>query len=192
MDYKSIRAFVALPLSLDCRQRIKAVKQDLLSLLPPIIRWVNVDYLHVTLKFFGEFDPKLIPNFSNSLKVRLTSIGQFDLKIQNLGVFPNKNKPKVIWVGLDQPYELGIIFREIENAAVELGYPKDERGFSPHVTIGRVSNEALEPARIGAAILNYEEAEICISHVDQIIFFQSTLRPEGPIYSELFQLPLDQ
>ena len=182
MKSKLIRSFFAIPLSPDCRRRINALEEELKDVLPSAIRWVNVDNLHVTLKFLGEFDSKHIPNIFDLLKTFISPIGQFDLTFQSLGVFPNKLKPKVVWVGLIHPIELLNIFQEIQNTAAELGYPKDDRGFSPHVTIGRVKNEPSDPAKIDAAINNLKVGEICRSHVDRVVFYQSTLTPGGPVY----------
>ncbi len=192
MESKQIRAFFAIPLSLDCRQEINSIEQELKNVLPSGIRWVNANNMHVTLKFIGNFDLKHIPNILKILKTGLFPIGQFDLAFQNLGVFPNELNPKVVWVGLIHPIELINIFREIENAAAELGYPKEDRGFSPHVTIGRVKNEVSDTAKIGASINNLKLGEICRSHVDRVVFYQSVLTPGGPVYSELFQLPLNR
>ena len=192
MESKLIRSFFAIPVSSDCRQKINAIEQELKIVFPSAIRWVNADNLHVTLKFLGKFDSRLIPNIFELLKTGLSPIGQFDLTFQNLGVFPNKLKPKVVWVGLVHPNELLNIFQEIEDAAAELGYPKESRGFSAHVTIGRIKNEASGSTKIGATINNLMIGEICRSRVDRVIFYQSTLTPGGPVYSELFHLPLNR
>jgi len=190
MDNKLIRSFFAIPISPDCKQKIDTIEQELKNFLPSTIRWVTYNNLHVTLKFLGEFDSKLIPKIYKLIKIGLSPIRQFDLTFQNLGVFPNNLKPKVVWVGLVYPIQLLNIFQVIENAAYELGFPKEDRGFSPHVTIGRVNNDASHQAMIGAKINNLKVGEICLSHADRVVFYQSTLTPGGPVYSELLQLPL--
>jgi len=190
MESKLIRSFFAIPVSPDCRQKIDALEQKLKDTLPSGIRWVDVDNMHVTLKFLGKFDSNYISDFFTLLKTGFSEIGQFDLSFQNLGVFPNKLKPKVVWVGLARSIELINIFQEIEDAAAKLGYPREERGFSPHLTLGRVKSETPKPEKIGTVINNLNIGEICRSHVDHIVFFQSKLTPGGPVYSELFQLPL--
>ena len=190
MESKLIRSFFAIPVSPDCREKINSIAQELKKILRSGIRWVNIDNLHVTLKFLGKFDSKLIPNIFKLLETGLSTTCQFDLKFQNLGVFPNKIKPKMIWVGLDYPIELIELFRKIENVAMELGYPKEDRGFSPHVTIGRVRIDADDPSEIGTKIEKMSIGEICQSLTDRIVFYQSSLTPSGPVYSELFHLAL--
>jgi len=192
MESKFIRSFLAIPLSPDCRHKINALELKLKEIIPSGIRWVNVDNLHITLKFLGEFDLKHIPDFFNFLKTGFSQIGQFNLTFQNLGVFPNKFNPKVVWVGLAHPIELINIFQGIEGAAAKMGYPREKRIFSPHVTIGRVKNEMPDPAMLDETIHKLKIEKICRCHVDKVVFLKSELTPGGPIYSELFQLSLNR
>lgn len=190
MESKLIRSFYAIPVSPDCRQKFNTIEQELKKVLPSGIRWVSTDNLYVTLKFLGEFDSKLIPKIYKLLETGLSTKNQFEMIFQNLGVFPNTQKPKVVWIGLGNPIELINIFNEIESAANELGYPKEERGFSPHVTIGRVKNHASDLSKIAAIINNLNIGEICRSQADRVVFYRSSLTPTGPVYSELFQIHL--
>lgn len=192
MERKLIRSFFAVPLTPECRQKINYIEQELKKVLPSGIRWVNTDNLHVTLKFIGEFDSLLIPKVYKLLETGLSTTDQFDITFQNLGVFPNNLKPKVVWVGLSNPVELIKIFQGIENATNELGFPKEARGFSPHVTIGRVKNDTSDPSKVGAIINKLRIGEIGQSHADRVVFYQSNLTPGGPVYTELFHIPLNQ
>lgn len=191
MESKLIRSFFAIPLSSDCRQKINSIEQELKRVLPSSIRWVSTENLHITLKFLGEFDSKLIPKIHEFLETGLSTIDQFEITFHGLGVFPNKQKPKVVWVGLDYQIEFINIFQKIENAANELGYPKEARGFSPHLTIGRVKNDTFDPSQIGAIIYNLKIDEKCQSLADRVVFYQSSLTPRGPVYSELFHILLN-
>ena len=190
MGNNLFRSFFAIPISHDCRQAIYNIVLELKKDLPSVIRWVNTDNLHVTLKFLGKFKSQNISQIYEIIEPALSSISQFDLKFKNLGVFPNEQKPNVVWAGMDYPNELTKIYQEIENASLELGYPKEERGFSPHVTIGRVKIDSSDIYKLGALLKNKMVGEICQSHVDRVIFYQSTLTSTGPVYSELFHLPL--
>jgi 2'-5' RNA ligase len=192
MDNSSIRSFFAIPISFDCRQEIYKLILNLKSDFPSEIRWVGIDNLHLTLKFLGEFSSEDIPRIEGILKPVLFSLDQFDLTFHNLGVFPNERKPRIIWTGITYPDELTKIFQEIEIAALEMGYPKDDKGFSPHITIGRVKNGASDLLRMGDILKKKRVGEICRSHVDRVNFYQSSLRSTGPVYSILFHLPLNK
>jgi RNA 2',3'-cyclic 3'-phosphodiesterase len=192
MENNTIRSFFAIPVPAPCRQKINEVISGLKKDLSTVFRWVNTENLHLTLKFLGEFKSTDIQLIKNKLEPSFSTLNQFELIYQNLGVFPNERKPRVIWIGLNYPDELRRIFQEIENAALELGYLKEERGFSPHITIGRVKNDANDLSKISSVIKNLNVGEICTSQVNRLIFFQSTLMPAGPVYSELFHLLLKQ
>lgn len=190
MKSNKIRTFFAIPVSLDCRQEIDRIVLELKKDLPSVIKWVNINNLHVTLKFIGEFDSNDVPIIEKILRPVLFLTEQFELTFQSLGVFPGERNPKVVWVGINYPDELMKIFQEIESAALKLGYPKEERGFSPHVTIGRVKNNANDLLKIATTIKNKKVGVICLSKVNEVILYQSNLAPTGPVYSELFCLPL--
>lgn len=191
MERKFIRSFFAIPLSPACRHNINSIEMQLKKILPRDIRWVNPSNLHITLKFFGEFNTMQIPGIYESLRTRLSQVNQFEIIFRNLGIFPNKLKPKIIWVGLSNQNELLKIFHEIENKAIELGYSKEAREFSPHLTIGRVKNVLSKPSEISTVIDNLGFGEICRSQAERVVFYQSNLTPQGPIYSELFHLNLN-
>ena len=190
MENKTIRSFFAIPISTTCRQEINKVVLELLKDLPSVIRWVNKENLHITLKFMGEFNPKDIGPIKNKLESVLSTTKQFNLIFQNLGVFPTERKPKVIWIGITSPTQLKHLFEEVEKASLALGYPSEERGFSPHITIGRVKNDLhnQDLFQIGRVIQNRKIGEQCKSQVKGITLFQSKLTPVGPVYSELFSI----
>jgi 2'-5' RNA ligase len=190
MDNKTIRAFFAIPISADCRHEIDMVVSSLKNELTPCIRWVDVEDLHITLKFLGEFKQSDVAPIMNRLEANLSKINQFKIIFQNLGVFPNERNPRVVWIGITFPHNLKQLFEEIEKTGFTLGYPKEERGFSPHITIGRVKKAAQNQdlIRIGKVIQNRMPYEICKSQVKGITLFQSRLSPSGPLYSELFSI----
>ena len=194
MENKTLRTFFATPISAACRQEINKVVQKLEKDLPSEIRWVNIKKLHITLKFLGEFKSNDIELIKNRLESVFSTTRQFDLKFQNLGVFPNERRPKVVWIGIASPAQLKPVFEEIEKATLGLGYPNEVRGFSPHITIGRVKNDKNNQGllQVAKVFQNMKFGEICKSHVEGIAFIQSKLTPAGPLYSELFSIGFKQ
>ena len=194
MENKIIRSFFAIPVSAACRQEINKCVMELKKNLPPVLRWVDIENIHITLKFLGEFNSNDIAPLKNKLETVLSTANQFSLTFQNLGVFPNERKPKVVWIGINSPSQLKLLFEEVEKAAFALGYPIEERGFSPHITLGRVKNDVnnQDLFQIGRFIQNRKVGEICKSQVKGVTFFQSKLSPAGPVYSELFFIGLKQ
>lgn len=192
MGIQKIRSFFAIPTSNDCKEEFTKIILDLKQNLPYGIRWVKSEHLHLTLKFLGEFNSTDISAIENILKPIISTIDHFQLSFQNLGVFPNFSNPKVIWIGINYPESLLHLFKEIEAAAFNLGYPKESRPFSPHLTIGRVKKEQPDLNRLSLSLKRNSNEEICSSPVDNVVLFQSVLTPSGPVYSELFHLPLKQ
>lgn len=194
MEGNTFRSFFALPLSFQCRQEIDKTVLDLKIDLPSGIRWVKTENLHITLKFLGKFRTEDIEPIKNVLDSVLSATSQFTLSLQSLGVFPNSRYPKVVWIGIAPSDELFQIFRQLENAVFAFGYPKEERGFSPHLTIGRVKNDLHnpDPSRIFNIIKSKNIGAISESPVDKVVFFQSELAERSPVYTEVFSIGLKQ
>lgn len=154
------------------------------------IKWVNGQNLHITLKFFGKFRRQDIYAFEISLKDSLKSFREFELKIGQIGAFPNISNPRVVWFGLIFPKELTEIYRLIENCSLALGYDQDDKSFSPHLTVGRTrKNISISQRNNLKQILTTTK----VNHITdfpakEIIFYRSDLTPNGPIYSKLFEI----
>jgi 2'-5' RNA ligase len=112
--------------------------------------------------------------------------------IGGLGAFPNVRRPRVIWVGTEAPPELNALQRAIEAETHKLGYPIEERPFSPHLTLGRISQNARpeEVTQVARALSMVNIGEIGRVHVGQLHLFRSDLRPSGAVYTSLYSFPL--
>jgi RNA 2',3'-cyclic 3'-phosphodiesterase len=158
--------------------------------MPSVIKWVNINNVHLTLKFIGELNSRDILPMKERLEIAFSDFSQFNLKLFNLGFFPNERKPKIIWVGVSFPDQLKQLFANIEETACSLGYSKEQRDFTPHITLGRVKENA-DPSdliKIGRIIQNKKESEICTSEIKELVFIQSELTPNGPVYTDLFSI----
>jgi 2'-5' RNA ligase len=111
----------------------------------------------------------------------------FDLQVGGLGSFPNARQPRVLWLGLHATAALISTQQTIEAGAVRLGYQKEERPFSPHLTIGRVKQglPAREQEKITLTLNTVQLGNIATARVDSIHLFKSDLQPGGPIYTKL-------
>jgi 2'-5' RNA ligase len=162
--------------------------------MPSVIKWVDINNVHLTLKFMGKFNSSDIAPMKKRLEIAFSGFSQFNLKLFNLGFFPNQRQPKIIWVGVSFPDQLKQLFANIEETAFSLGYSKEQREFSPHITMGRVKENSgpSDLLQIGRIMRNKKECEICISEVKELAFIQSELTPTGPVYSELFSIPFKE
>ena len=109
------------------------------------------------------------------------------LRVGELGAFPSSNNPRIIWVGVQAPQILERLAREIEEIALTQGYEREKRRFSPHLTLGRVSQSAdrVQISLISEALQKLQVAELGTVRVESIAMMKSVLTPAGPIYSPL-------
>ena len=116
------------------------------------------------------------------------------MQIGGLGSFPSSRMPRILWVGLHAPAVLTSLHKSIETGASRLGYEKEERAFSPHLTIGR-ARQNITPAelsKVRAALDTIQLGNIAIARVDSVHLFKSDLQSGGSIYTKLFSAPLSK
>ncbi|MBN1407070.1 MAG: RNA 2',3'-cyclic phosphodiesterase, partial [Calditrichaceae bacterium] len=136
---EEIRSFIAIELPNEVKSQIESYVSELRKIAPNL-KWVKKESLHITLKFLGNQPPHTIENVIASL-IPLKEYGKsFEIQIKNIGAFPNQNKPRVIWLGIEaSPRELFFqTYAWIEEQLEQLGFEKEKRKFSPHLTLARI------------------------------------------------------
>jgi len=129
-----MRIFLGIPISEEIRSKIEKIQLGLTD-LGTGINLVQPENLHYTLKFFGEVEESKIIEVKEILK----SIGwgnKFNVRVKKVGVFPNENYVKVVWLGVENDAEMKELSQKIED---KLGkqFPADFE-FSAHLTLARV------------------------------------------------------
>ena len=188
-----IRAFIAIELPLRTQEAIQKQTARLRQTFGDRqVRWVPADNLHLTLKFLGDVESAHLDFITQMLSQTVDSYTEFEIRFSGLGSFPTSKRPRVLWIGLQFPASLVSLQREIESSAERLGYKKEERGFSPHLTIGRVRQDAsaADLQQISKAIESIQLGHVEPVKVDSIHLFKSDLKPSGAIYTSLFSTNL--
>src|SRR5512142_563418 len=188
-----LRAFLASELSPGLQDTIHTATADLRQMLRgDLIRWVPTHNVHLTLKFLGDVSPSSVDLIKQMMLAEAAQFPAFEAQVEGLGCYPNPRRPRVLWVGLKAPAELASLQRAIEAAAARLGYESEERDFSPHLTIGRVRQNASSSNlhKIRTALEGCQVGLLGSARVDALHLFKSELRPEGSIYTRLFSAPL--
>ncbi len=183
------RAFIALEIPPHIQESIEKQTTRLrLELGNELVRWVPAHNMHLTLKFLGEVANSHMDFIKSMLNQLAETHSGFDLQIGGIGSFPNLKKPRVIWVGIHAPAGLTQLQRSIEERSVRLGYEKEERSFSPHLTLGRVRQKltAQETQKISNTLSTIQLGKIGIARVNSLHLYQSDLNSEGSIYTKLF------
>jgi len=153
------------------------------------VKLVEPENIHITVKFLGDIDEKYIDTIEQSMKESVLAIKPFPITLKGTGVFPNQNYIKVLWIGITDEGNIETIARAIDEKLEPLGFKKENRGFSPHLTIGRIKT-ARNKDQILKVIRNYQVVEFTIQKVQSITLKKSELTPKGPIYTTLREVLL--
>ncbi len=189
-----IRAFIAIDISPEIRKKLDDVSNQLRGELRDVpVRWVPAENVHLTLKFLGNVSVANLTVLQDILKTEASNHSTFDISIGELGAFPSNRRPRVIWINVQAPSELEAVQRGIESETTRLGYEREDRPFSPHLTIGRVSRNAnaRQVRRLGEVLDRHTVGFLGAMRVRSIHLYQSDLSPAGAIYSQLFSAELN-
>ena len=185
----TIRAFIAVEIDEPNKQKILNLISQL-NKSDAAIKWATEHQMHLTLKFLGNINDSDIQKISASLKSIAGDSNAFSIKFPRIGAFPNMNRPRVIWLGIDKGAEdLTLLNSKIENELEKLGFVKEKREYSAHLTLGRV--KSLKNIQNLTKLIN--EIELNLQDeikINKIILFQSTLTPKGAVYTTLKQYNL--
>ena len=177
-----VRAFLAIDLDEDLKPKIyKLIKE--FKKIDTKIKFVELENLHLTLKFYGDIDTNGLDVLEKAIVKVVSEFEPFTIKITGCGAFPNTNRIKVIWVGIDDDTILKDLHDKLDKEFVRLGFDKDKR-FSTHLTIGRMKS-AKGKDKVKSTIEEFSDVEIGEMEVDRIVLKKSTLTPAGPIYEDL-------
>jgi len=126
------------------------------------------------------------------LRTEADSCPAFDIQISGLGSFPSLRRPRVLYIGIQAPAELEALYRGIESACARLGYESENRSFSPHLTLGRVKQDApaADQQRIRRAIEETKIDSLGTARVNSIHLYKSDIKPTGSVYTQIFSAPL--
>jgi len=183
-----MRTFIAVDLPEAIKTNIEEV-QNPLKKTDTYVSWVKPKNIHLTLKFLGEVEENKIEDVFYGTEKALKSLKSFSLSLKDLGGFPNLRRPRVIWVGVDKGKdELSVMQKNIEEELLKLGYPKEGRAFSPHLTIGRVKSPRNIEKLVGLIEkTNFQTQEV---RIDEVVAMRSQLHPQGAIYTPLKKIKL--
>jgi 2'-5' RNA ligase len=181
----SFRAFVAVEVQCgaELRSALEQLKGYGRSLKP-----VHPDNVHVTLKFLGEVEESTVPGLEKVMRAAVQGIPPFQVRLVGTGAFPNARSPRVVWVGMDGAEAMGRMAYILDNGCEQLGFRKEKRGFSPHLTLARV-REGVD-VDLSEFLRDTQGKRFGPFEVAGIKLKKSVLTPSGPIYSDVLAVPL--
>ncbi len=190
-----IRAFIAIDLTPEIQERLDQVSDQLKDRLKSApIRWVPVENIHLTLKFLGKVSMANFEMLTSIIQTVTSGHQPFEISIGGLGAYPKLHHPRVIWVGVEAPQDLAMAQRSLETETARLGYAREDRPFSPHLTLGRVArNASTRDIRATAEELtSFKVGFLGVVRVQAVRLYQSDLKPDGAVYKCLFSAPLGE
>jgi 2'-5' RNA ligase len=190
---QTLRVFIALELPQQVSAALEKQVDDLRAYLPGrAIRWVRAEGIHLTLKFLGDVPSDALPDIKAATESAASGCGHISLRAEGLGCFPDTKRPRVVWLGLKGQLDtLQSLRDQVEARISPLGYPTEKRPFSPHLTLGRLkSSTPREVSAIGKAVEGASLGEVARWTAQTVSIMQSTLRPDGAIYTALAKYSL--
>ncbi|MFW6173671.1 MAG: RNA 2',3'-cyclic phosphodiesterase [Elusimicrobiota bacterium] len=153
------------------------------------VKVVPPQNIHITLKFLGDVQEDKVDQIEQIMNDSVKPIKPFIIKLNGSGVFPNKNYIRVVWIGIQDAENIVNIAKNIDERLSELGFKKEKRGFSAHLTVGRVKTGKNKQSLL-KTIQDYEDFEFSSQQVNSIKLKKSDLTPKGPIYTTLKEVKL--
>jgi 2'-5' RNA ligase len=181
---EKIRTFIAFHLPPDVRGHVEKIQNRFLD-QGFRMRRVRPENIHLTLKFLGDIEKRQIETIAGAMTESMKDFSPLHLSAGGIGVFPGIRKARILWCGLKgDTHELIRLQKNLENHLEASGFEKEKRPFRAHMTIARMK-ESPNPQQLRKAMeesANLFSPPFC---ADEMILWQSRLRPSGPVYSRL-------
>lgn len=179
------RCFIAIPLPQPLQYQIAALQQQLRNKIPQL-KTPKTDNLHLTLHFLGDQPQELLAEIGQLM----LSVGQkkknFNVILEGLGCFPNRRRPRILWLGLHPETELIQLQQQLSGDLAALGLTIDQRRYRPHLTIGRFRQPPADDNQL-CPFLSHSCGSL---KIDRMVLYTSKLTPQGAIHTEVTTAPL--
>ena len=183
-----IRSFIAIDIPEPIRQKLDDLITELRQNRADV-KWVKSKGIRLTLKFLGNVEEDLIPKIKKVIQHVVEDFTPFTISIERTGTFPHDRRPRVLWVGVQKGSETLIhLASDLGSQLAALGFEREKRAYSPHLTLGRVrSPKGIDVVidRLHSTVFQGDDF-LC----EDILLMKSELRPEGAVYTVLEKIKL--
>ena len=155
------------------------------------INWVNPNTMHLTLRFFGTTSHEQIKQILKEAPDIFGRQKSFEIELKGLGKFGSTSNPKVLWIGFTRNDALTQLASQMEEMARKIGFDGEERDFRPHLTLGRVK-WLKESETLKEKLETFHDTVFQNSVIDEVIFYESILKPAGPVYRPIQKFSLGE
>ena len=184
-----MRTFIAIEIPDEIKREMAKV-QEKLKRANVDASWTRPEGIHLTLKFLGEVPEAKVSGIMDSLVRAVGDAKKFRLETAGAGAFPNAKNARVVWHGLSGELDrLSALQASVEDAMAEIGFEREDRRFSPHLTLARIkfirSRDAWQNA-----LDEIKDVRLPGFEVGAISLMKSELRREGAVYAEMGRVEL--
>ncbi len=201
-----IRAFLAVEPSQELRAELALVQQELKHRIEPELKrdtrisWVQPAKIHLTIKFLGDVNEQIIDPLLGAIEQAIGCQTVVNVPLQRLGAVPRPHSPRVLWVGPPENWERGAEARRIaeindaiEQACEGLGFLRETKPFSPHLTLARIKTGERQ---VGAALAKGGVLDSPLSvgtlAVESVVLMKSELKQTGSVYTKLWEVKIGE
>ena len=184
-----MRCFIAIELPEAVKSTLSGIEEELKKSKADV-RWIKPDNIHLTLKFFGNIEEKKTEKIIEIMESICNQYAPFTIEIKGMGTFPNIKSPRVLWVGIEGNDTLKTLQKEIENKMESIGFEREDRAFTAHLTLGRFRSSIEKEGLLKAVKLHEKDTFVGSINVQSLSLIRSDLHPEGARYSKIIDIPL--
>ena len=180
-----MRLFTGIAIAPDVLDKLARVLMELRPLAQA--NWSPVENLHITSKFIGEWPEARLRELEGALK-HMETVNRFEISIARFGYFPNPHHPHTLFAGIKAGPELAGLAKRIDDALEPTGVKREDRPYSPHLTLARIKHGNIKPLR--DHIANMTDFDFGKFEVSEFHLYLSKPGPRGSVYTRLAAYPL--
>ncbi len=185
-----MRLFLAIDFPDELKERLARNIEILKGYIPKGVKWVDKKNLHVTFKFLGDVNERILEDIYTSVEGVAGTHASFIISFKNVEMIPNPERPRLIWYDMkDETESAAKLFQDVDMALYDLGFSKEKRPLALHTTIGRIKfARNIGWAKISSNLIPVDDIVQC----NELTLFKSQLTSSGPIYSILKTFKLEK
>lgn len=188
--YGRLRCFIAIEMPETVKSVLSEIEEGLKKSKADV-KWVKPDNIHLTLKFLGNIKEENTEKIIKIMGKTCSHYNPFNLEIKGVGMFPYIKSPRVLWVGIESNDVLKTLQEEIDNGMASIGFEREDKKFTPHLTLGRFRSSTGKEGLMEIIKL-HEKDSFGIINVKSISLIRSDLNPEGARYSKIAEVSLEK
>ena len=183
---EQLRSFIAIELPEEAKEGLARLRKELERDEHRFVKWVDPKGIHLTLKFLGNIPSERVTEITEAVQKAAQGISPFLLEISGLGAFPSLKQVRVFWVGITGEVDkLSKLQQDIDSALTVLGFAREERPFTPHLTLARIREGTSPPQRrsFGELVGSTAFEDKYPVQVRAVRLMRSQLTPAGAVYT---------